>query len=230
VGGSSSVWTRRPQSAPDWQAWVRAASTDGSPVHRRKPSPSKASRDGAPLPARSVVGAPSLSRDHAAEGASFTAEAAARVSSSGHWCSFAPPGPLYPLDVGLLAHDTPPTGCAGRGATSASGPSFRGRRESGRAPRTRPEATTVRSLLSRGISTLPGGRGSGLPFDGASFEHESKRSATVACLALPGRLVSSRSSRSHVRPPRPERHARASSSAAAAPRHSLIGRPEARRV
>ena len=60
------------------------------------------------------------------------------------------------------------------------------------------------SLLFGGTSTLPGGRGSGLPFDGASFEHESCSYATAARLALPGRHFTLRSPRPGVSPPCPE--------------------------
>ena len=101
-----------------------------------------------------------------------------------------------------------------RGATSAPAPSNSGTSGDGRAPRQRgPNDPSIRVVSFRGISTLPGGRGSGLLFDGASCEHDSCASATAVRLALPGCVSTSRSTRPDVSPPRPERGGLASSPA-----------------
>ena len=52
---------------------------------------------------------------------------------------------------------------------------------------------------------MPGGQGeSGLPFDGASFEHESCISAVAASFDAPDRIPTMRSPRPDVSPPCPE--------------------------
>jgi hypothetical protein len=115
------------------------------------------------------------------------------------------PGPRYPLDVVLPYHQYPgSTGGDGGGHERTGAVSFGDVTGVAACPFRRGLTTPSWVVSSRGIFALPGGRGSGLPFDGASFEHESCTTATAARLALPGRPTTMRSPRPDVSPPCPE--------------------------